>query len=222
MTLEEKIKAIWNILNTDVTALSRRAIKNTIKYSENKGRISREDAESFYNQIDNKKIINYLDDFFVHTAVLNISGWAITGLILKDYSAGNIDLKTAGQGLLLLGPYSRTMWTSYEILREKYLSYIKNTKGENMKKLKSDRTIALVLGIFPYVGSGAYALQIASGTNEERKFGNFLFKSTLLRARDNILKIKNYTSLLINKIYKPALPNASYGKDKNYRNEGFE
>lgn len=222
MILEDKINRIWNILNTDVGDLSKKSIRKIIKSCEDTGKISKKDAECFYNQLNNKKIIEYIDDFFVHTAVLNASGWFVTGFILKDYSNGEIDLKTAAQGLFWLGTYARTMWTSYEIskkclkektwkkiplltkefktsiynniydiyettkykgLKQGYSCLLKNVKSGILNILRSDRVAALIFGIAPYAGSGAYAAQITLGTEEERKFGFFCLKTLYLKSR---------------------------------------
>jgi len=220
-----KLKNSWRFAVSDNYRSERVKdyIRGRIYRAEQKGKINTAKADYLYGHLDKEKISPYLVDFFVHAAVLNVAGWGLTYLLCKYYGAGAISPGVLASLLIFLGPIQRTGWTIgrtvYDCLKKE------NTRNgmplkEKSKSAFNKRSIALFVGIWPYVGAIAYPCQmIHSEYKTEKELGEFLLDDSLCEIEKRVPIIRRVRKRVLNKIYKVPLNTNDYGTNKNNRNK---
>jgi len=224
----------WEIFNSTSMFLSsqeyrteivKNYIMGRINKAEQKGRIKTSKVNYLYGHLDKEKISPYLFDFFMHTIGLNAAGVGLgCYFVYMPFLSGDAGYLKSFITAGILGSITRTVWTAGRISCDCLRKENKKDKTSIKEKIKSafeKRSVALGIGIIPYLGGlfGYPTQMIYSEYKKDRELGDFILDDSLYGIEKKIPAIRRVRKKIINKIYKDLMHVDIYGTNKNNRDK---
>jgi hypothetical protein len=171
------IKKFWKLLFSRRYRLkiAKDHVVARIKAWQDRKQLTSEEAEDLFNRLEKESGSDYLSDFGVHIGMKVFVKFTEYGIFPFIFAAGLIDEITFGFILLMGGPISRTIYTSYRMFQA-------SVEGKEIP------WVAFFFGLFPMlIGNIAYPIQmIYSASGNRGKVAKFIVYDTFTQIGEKI------------------------------------